>query len=43
VRFRGEDNTAVLRELLQLGDTEIAALYESGVLSSRVPQPKQQA
>ena len=36
-RFRGEDNRAVLGELLGLGDHELDRLTESGVLSSRVP------
>ena len=40
VRFRGEDNSTVLRELLQLDEADIASLQESGVLSSRVPQTK---
>jgi hypothetical protein len=36
-RYRGEDNSAVLAELLGLGDDELARLTESGVLVSRVP------
>ena len=36
-RYRGEDNRAVLSELLGLPDAELARLEESGVLSSRVP------
>ncbi len=42
VRFRGEDNADVMRELLELDDMDIAALYDSGVLSSRVPNTQQQ-
>jgi len=36
-RYRGEDNRAVLAELLGLDDAAIDALIERGVLSSRVP------
>ena len=35
--FRGEDNRAVLAELLAIDETELAALEESGVISSRLP------
>ncbi len=35
--FRGEDNRAVLTEMLGIDEQELAALEESGVLSSRVP------
>lgn len=38
-RYRGEDNRAVLRELLGLDDHEIDALTATGVLSSRIPSP----
>lgn len=37
-RFRGEDNHAVLAELLGLGDDELHRLDADGVLSSRVPR-----
>lgn len=37
-KYRGEDNESVLRELLGLDDTEIAALADAGVLSSRLPR-----
>ncbi len=37
-RFRGEDNTAVLRGMLGMEDDEIAALLASGVLSARPPK-----
>jgi crotonobetainyl-CoA:carnitine CoA-transferase CaiB-like acyl-CoA transferase len=37
-RYRGEDNAAVLAELLEMGDDEIASLTRDGVLSSRLPQ-----
>jgi crotonobetainyl-CoA:carnitine CoA-transferase CaiB-like acyl-CoA transferase len=37
-RYRGEDNAEVLAELLGLGDDEIAALTDDGVLSARVPK-----
>ncbi|MCU1395716.1 MAG: putative CoA-transferase [Ilumatobacteraceae bacterium] len=37
-KFRGEDNAAVLREILGLDDEAIAALTEQGVLSSRLPR-----
>jgi CoA:oxalate CoA-transferase len=36
-RYRGEDNRAVLAELLGLSDVDLARLTESGVLVSRVP------
>lgn len=36
-RYRGEDNHAVLAELLGLGDDELARLDAAGVLVSRVP------
>jgi crotonobetainyl-CoA:carnitine CoA-transferase CaiB-like acyl-CoA transferase len=42
VQFRGEDNDAVLRELLNLDEAAITMLYDSGVLSSRIPHPKQE-
>lgn len=38
-RYRGEDNHAVLGELLGLGADELRRLDETGVLSSRVPAP----
>lgn len=38
-KYRGEDNAAVLREVLGLDETSIAALSDSGVLSSRLPEP----
>jgi CoA:oxalate CoA-transferase len=37
-RYRGEDNRAVLRELLGYDDATIDELEASGVLSSRVPR-----
>ncbi len=37
-KYRGEDNEAVLRDVLGLDDTEIRRLAETGVLSSRVPR-----
>lgn len=37
--FRGEDNRAVLGELLGVDERELTALEQSGVLSSRVPAP----
>jgi CoA:oxalate CoA-transferase len=37
-RFRGEDNAAVLRDMLGMDDDAIAALHESGVLSARPPR-----
>ena len=37
-RYRGEDNAAVCRELLGMGDDEIAALTGSGVLVAREPR-----
>jgi CoA:oxalate CoA-transferase len=36
-KYRGEDNEAVLREVLGLDEASIAAVRESGVLSSRLP------
>jgi crotonobetainyl-CoA:carnitine CoA-transferase CaiB-like acyl-CoA transferase len=36
-RYRGEDNRAVLRELLGLDDSAIDRLERNGVISSRVP------
>jgi crotonobetainyl-CoA:carnitine CoA-transferase CaiB-like acyl-CoA transferase len=39
VRYRGEDNRAVLGDLLGLGDDELDRLEAGGVLSSRVPAP----
>jgi hypothetical protein len=36
-RYRGEDNRAVLAELLGLDDAALDGLAERGVLSSRVP------
>jgi CoA:oxalate CoA-transferase len=36
-RYRGEDNRAVLGELLGLDDAALARLEDDGVLSSRVP------
>jgi len=36
-RYRGEDNRAVLAELLGYDDERLDRLEESGVLSSRVP------
>lgn len=42
VKFRGEDNAAVLQQLLNLSTADIAALAEAGVLSSRVPPSVQQ-
>ncbi len=36
-RYRGEDNRAVLQDLLGLGDDEITALEDAGVLVSRIP------
>ena len=38
-RYRGEDNRAVLGELLGLDDDELERLESSGVLSSRLPKP----
>ena len=37
-KFRGEDNVAVLRDVLGLDDAAIAALDDAGVLSSRIPR-----
>jgi CoA:oxalate CoA-transferase len=37
-RYRGEDNHAVLNELLGLDDATLAQLEENGVLSSHVPR-----
>jgi CoA:oxalate CoA-transferase len=36
-RYRGEDNHAVLRELLDFDDDKLAELEADGVLSSRIP------
>ena len=38
-RYRGEDNRAVLAELLELDDATLDALEADGVLSSRLPAP----
>jgi CoA:oxalate CoA-transferase len=38
-RYRGEDNRAVLAEVLGYDDAAIDALETDGVLSSRVPRP----
>jgi CoA:oxalate CoA-transferase len=38
-RYRGEDNRAVLGELLGLDDAELDRLESTGVLSSRLPKP----
>ena len=37
-RYRGEDNRAVLAELLGLDDAELDRLESIGVLSSRLPK-----
>ena len=37
-RYRGEDNRAVLAELLELGDAELDRLEADAVISSRVPR-----
>jgi CoA:oxalate CoA-transferase len=37
-RYRGEDNRAVLRELLEIDDVELDRLEAEGVLSSRLPR-----
>ena len=37
-KFRGEDNRAVLRELLGYDDAAITKLEDDGVLSSRLPR-----
>ena len=37
-RYRGEDNRAVLAELLDLDDTELDHLEAEGVISSRMPR-----
>ncbi len=37
-RYRGEDNHAVLNELLGLDDATLAQLEENGILSSHVPR-----
>jgi crotonobetainyl-CoA:carnitine CoA-transferase CaiB-like acyl-CoA transferase len=37
-RYRGEDNRAVLREVLELDDDELDRLESAGVLSSRLPR-----
>jgi crotonobetainyl-CoA:carnitine CoA-transferase CaiB-like acyl-CoA transferase len=39
-RYRGEDNRAVLTELLGLDDTQLDHLESDGVLSSRLPRPR---
>ena len=36
-KYRGEDNEAVLRDVLGLDEAAIAAIRDSGVLSSRMP------
>ncbi|CAB4882148.1 unannotated protein [freshwater metagenome] len=36
-KYRGEDNASVLRELLGLGEADVAALHDAGVLSTRMP------
>lgn len=38
VRYRGEDNRTVLRELLGLGDVTLEDLEARGVISSRLPK-----
>lgn len=38
-RYRGEDNRAVLSQLLGLGSDELDQLERDGVLSSRLPRP----
>lgn len=38
VRYRGEDNRTVLRELLGLGDVTLDDLEARGVISSRLPK-----
>ena len=38
-RYRGEDNRAVLTEVLGYDDAAIDALEADGVLSSRLPRP----
>ncbi len=37
-RYRGEDNRAVLTELLELGDAELDRLEAAAVISSRMPR-----
>ncbi len=37
-RYRGEDNRAVLAELLEVDDAELDRLEADGVLSSRLPR-----
>jgi hypothetical protein len=37
-RYRGEDNRAVLGELLKLDDAELDRLEADGVLSARLPR-----
>jgi len=37
-RYRGEDNADVLRDVLGMSDADIAALGDSGVLSSHLPR-----
>jgi crotonobetainyl-CoA:carnitine CoA-transferase CaiB-like acyl-CoA transferase len=39
-RYRGEDNRAVLTELLGLGADELDHLEADGVLSSRLPRSR---
>jgi len=36
-RYRGEDNRAVLAELLHLDDAELDRLEADGIMSSRMP------
>jgi hypothetical protein len=38
-KYRGEDNRAVLAELLGYDDERLDRLETSGVLSSRLPEP----
>ena len=37
-RYRGEDNRAVLSELLKLDDAELDRLEAEGVMSARLPR-----
>jgi len=37
-KFRGEDNSEVLRELLKLTESQILALEACGALTSRIPE-----
>jgi crotonobetainyl-CoA:carnitine CoA-transferase CaiB-like acyl-CoA transferase len=37
-RYRGEDNRAVLAELLHLDDAELDRLEADGIMSSRMPR-----